>query len=125
MALGNGANDIASIIAGAINGAENMSIAEPIGAGTLICTLVIGVVIIMSHDVKVTRRPFMRDVIYYCCAVLYTMFIAIDGQITFTESVSFLLLYILYVTVVLVGRYIFQRWKKQAKARAALNVQCE
>eukprot|EP00762_Andalucia_godoyi_P000601 ANDGO_05313.mRNA.1 Putative sodium/calcium exchanger 6 len=116
LALGNGAPDISSIVAAVlVSGASDIGIGEPIGSGMFITTVIMGLVTMVA-DVKVTRRPFLRDVLMYLASVIYACLTAIDGTFSLAESISFLVLYIVYVIIVIVGRMVYQRWKKRRLA---------
>jgi sodium/potassium/calcium exchanger 6 len=121
LALGNGAPDISSIVAAVVvSGASDIGIGEPIGSGCFITTVIMGVVAFVS-DVRVTRRPFLRDVLCYLGAVIFAFFIALDGKINLVESIAFLIYYFVYVFVVVLGRMIYQRWKKRSGANPELH----
>jgi len=82
--------------------------------------LVLGIVFIVSPAVKLTRRPFMRDAIFYLLCVTGFFGIVADGKIYLWESGLFVSAYIVYVIGVFLARYTSQRLKR--KHREALGI---
>eukprot|EP00163_Fabomonas_tropica_P000465 TRINITY_DN1027_c0_g1_i7.p1 TRINITY_DN1027_c0_g1~~TRINITY_DN1027_c0_g1_i7.p1 ORF type:complete len:623 (+),score=164.60 TRINITY_DN1027_c0_g1_i7:803-2671(+) len=85
-----------------------------LGAGVFVTTVVVGSVALNSKA-KVNRRPFLRDVIAYIVAVLFLGAIFFDRKVHLAEALGFLCLYLSYVTIVLVSRYIHQKRKSSKK----------
>lgn len=56
-------------------------------------------------DVRLARRSFVRDVVFFIGTVLYLLFVTLDGVITLVESIGFVVIYILFVAVVAGGRW--------------------
>ena len=61
---------------------------------------------------KVTRRPFLRDILLYLSMTIYMLFMVLDGQIVLGESIALIVVYVCYICVVVFGRMIHQRMKK-------------
>ena len=55
------------------------------------------------------ERPFLRDVSFYLVSGFYAFYIFWRQEIRLVDSVVFLLIYLLYIGVVIVGRYLNQR----------------
>jgi sodium/potassium/calcium exchanger 6 len=81
---------------------------------------VVGVVSILI-PFKLTRRPFLRDVTCYLVAATWSYVALWDGAIELWESVGFVGVYVLYVLVVIVGRYLYQKWKRTNVDRLAIK----
>lgn len=111
LAFGNGAPDIFSAIAAignAKNGDAGLAIGALFGAGVFVTTVVAGfIAIICPFDAM--QRPFLRDIIFYLAAVFWTFCVLWDKKITKIEAIGFIILYIVYVLVVVIGRYIYTR----------------
>ena len=117
--LTTGAPDIFSVYA-SINAGDSikgtaLALGELYGAGMFVTTIVVGVVSIVV-PFKLTRRPFIRDVMAYLIAAVWSYIALWDGYISLAESVGFIGVYVLYVVVVILGRYIYQKNKKRKSA---------
>eukprot|EP00042_Codosiga_hollandica_P057154 m.840477 g.840477 ORF g.840477 m.840477 type:complete len:624 (-) comp59512_c1_seq2:198-2069(-) len=123
LALGNGAPDIFSVFT-SVNSVKNgiqLALGELFGSGLFVTTVVAGSVAI-AVPYTVTRRPFLRDVIFYILAVSWTYGVFWDGQIFLGESIGYLALYVSYVCVVIFGRRIFQAQKaRQGSQKLTIN----
>ena len=113
LALGNGAPDLFASFSAIQQGSAGLAIGELLGAGSFIVTCVVGAVAITS-GFRVTRRPFLRDVGFFLLAVIVLMVVLYDEQITMTESILLVSLYVLYVLVVAIGRAVYQ-WQKRKR----------
>eukprot|EP00792_Barthelona_sp_PAP020_P006636 TRINITY_DN3044_c0_g1_i3.p1 TRINITY_DN3044_c0_g1~~TRINITY_DN3044_c0_g1_i3.p1 ORF type:complete len:561 (-),score=120.55 TRINITY_DN3044_c0_g1_i3:111-1793(-) len=101
LALGNGAPDVFSIIAGTSDEGAELAIGGALGSGLFISCLVMGAVCMVSK-VQLDPFPFMRDAITYLVATVLMFFILPKQSIDFTESVAFLVFYFTYVMSVVV-----------------------
>ncbi|KAL9651694.1 hypothetical protein ABK040_009309 [Willaertia magna] len=119
LAFGNGAPDIASIIAGIFSGSTGFGVGEPIGAGVFVTTVIMSAVTLFS-DAKVLTFPFLRDAIAYLIAVSYVMIIVFIGEITLWQSIICLGIYLLYVIFVISSRLIIVFYKRR-KAKQQLE----
>lgn len=119
LAYGNGAPDIFSAFA-AFSNSKNQSgvqlgMQALFGAGMFVTTVVVGFVSFIS-TVTLTTRPFTRDVLFYLGAVAWTFITLYKENITMVESIGFIVLYVVYILVVIVGHCIYQRWKRKIAA---------
>lgn len=117
LALGNGAPDMFSMYSSIMNATErargtSLALGALFGAGCFVTTVVVGTVA-MVVPYRLTRRPFLRDITVYLVAVLWTYVVLWDRQIHLYESLGFIVIYVVYVAVVIVGRKIYQSRKKQ------------
>lgn len=112
MALGNGAPDIFSALAGIGQDRPELVFGELFGAGVFLTTVVAGSVSI-TQPFKLMERPFLRDVSFYLLAGFLAFYIFWRQEIRLGDAIGFLVLYAVYITVVLVGRYINQRNRQE------------
>uniref|UniRef100_T1J5C7 Sodium/calcium exchanger membrane region domain-containing protein n=1 Tax=Strigamia maritima TaxID=126957 RepID=T1J5C7_STRMM len=111
LAFGNGAPDIFSSLAGISQMRPELVIGALFGAGIFVITIVAGSIILVA-PFDMMQRPFLRDVIFYLIAVFWTFNLFYTGKITLFHSIGFILLYIVYLILVLVGHYVYQKWLK-------------
>lgn len=83
---------------------------QAIGAGTIVGSAIFNILVIIGASAMVKRalltwQPVIRDLVFYCCAILLLLFTFKDGQITLFDSVLFILFYIIYI-------FSFGIWKK-------------
>jgi len=106
LALGNGAPDIFSVLAAITSGDEDtapLAFQELFGAGIFVTTVVAGS-IQLRCSFKLARRPFIRDLVFYISAVCWTFAVIYRKEIRTAEAVGFIVLYVIYVTLVVAGQ---------------------
>ena len=126
LAFGNGAPDIFSAIAAignAKNGDAGLAFGALLGAGIFVTTVVAGTIAIIC-PFNSTERPFLRDVIFNIAATFMTFTVLWNKEIGKVEAIGYILMYLFYVLVVVVGRYCHQKNKK-VKVLAELTVALE
>ncbi|XP_030621985.1 mitochondrial sodium/calcium exchanger protein [Chanos chanos] len=112
LALGNGAPDVFSAIAAFSQPrTAGLAIGALFGAGIFVTTVVAGSVALVK-PFTVASRPFLRDVIFYMAAVFWTFLILYKGHIVLGEALGYLSLYGVYVFVVVLSTYIYNRQKR-------------
>ncbi|XP_018596421.2 mitochondrial sodium/calcium exchanger protein isoform X2 [Scleropages formosus] len=112
LALGNGAPDVFSAVAAFSHPhTAGLAIGALFGAGIFVTTVVAGGVALVK-PFTVASRPFLRDVIFYMCAVFWTFVILFKGQMTLGETLGYISLYVLYVLTVIISAYIYNRQKR-------------
>ncbi|XP_059480148.1 mitochondrial sodium/calcium exchanger protein-like [Neocloeon triangulifer] len=104
LAFGNGSPDIFTSLAGAPRGRSELIFGELIGSGLFVTTVIAGAIITI-RPFKVMDRSFLRDIIFYLGAVYWTFYIFYKGVVTTWEAVGFIILYLVYITVVLTERF--------------------
>ncbi|XP_046351637.2 mitochondrial sodium/calcium exchanger protein-like isoform X2 [Haliotis rufescens] len=122
LAFGNGAPDIFSAIAAigsAKNGDAGMAVGALFGAGVFVTTVVAGVIAVVC-PFDAMQRPFLRDVIFYLAAAFWTFYILWKKTITKFEALGFIGLYVFYVLVVVIGRYIYQRERQRPEEQTII-----
>uniref|UniRef100_A0AAX7VRA5 Sodium/calcium exchanger membrane region domain-containing protein n=1 Tax=Astatotilapia calliptera TaxID=8154 RepID=A0AAX7VRA5_ASTCA len=111
LALGNGAPDIFSAIAAFSHPhTAGLAVGALFGAGIFVTTVVAGSVALVK-PFAVASRPFLRDVIFYMVAVFWTFLILYRGTVTLGETLGYLGLYVLYVVIVIISAFIYNRQK--------------
>lgn len=122
MALGNGAPDVSSVIAGVVgSNSFQIAIGELFGSGLFVTSVIFGIVLILTKKVKVNPKDFMRDILFYIVAVSCIFFFTWDCYITLAESIIFLLYYIGYVVFAVVVHYCFGGAKTQIEEKSYPN----
>ncbi|XP_019850914.1 PREDICTED: sodium/potassium/calcium exchanger 6, mitochondrial-like [Amphimedon queenslandica] len=112
LAVGNGAPEIFSVLAAFTHPDEkktSLAFGALFGAGMYVTTAVAGGVVLLRPFV-LTKRPFLRDNIFYAFAVYWALFILWNNQINIGEALGFLAYYFFYVAVVVFGALIYQKW---------------
>jgi len=107
VAFGNGAPDIFGSIA-ALDGDRpeaGLAFGALFGAGIFVTTVVVGAIAIIKpfHPME---RPLLRDVVFYIATVAWAFSVLYRSRVDIYDAVGFILLYIVYVIVVVVGRRI-------------------
>eukprot|EP00116_Pleurobrachia_bachei_P002735 sb/3462997/ len=124
LALGNGAPDIfSSIVAlGAGQLSTNfLALGAMFGAGLFVNTMVIGAVTISQDGFNIARRPFFRDCIFYLGAIYWTWYNCYHKQLNLATAIGYIVLYGVYVALVIVGRFVFQRFIKTRGGSTLVN----
>uniref|UniRef100_A0A4W6G9G2 Solute carrier family 8 member B1 n=1 Tax=Lates calcarifer TaxID=8187 RepID=A0A4W6G9G2_LATCA len=111
LALGNGAPDIFSAVAAFSHPhTAGLAVGALFGAGIFVTTVVAGGVALVK-PFAVASRPFLRDVIFYMVAVFWTFVMLFRGTTTLGETLGYLSLYVVYVLIVIISAYIYNRQK--------------
>ncbi|CAH8514149.1 unnamed protein product [Schistosoma turkestanicum] len=101
LAFGNGAPDVFSAVTAITTGDpdapdEGLGLGFLLGSGLLVNTVTAGLVIFLK-PFKISRRPFLKDTIFYMIAVSWAASILIRRKIYFTDAIGFLVFYLIYV----------------------------
>lgn len=112
LAFGNGAPDVFSSFA-ALTGqsGDSLGISAILGAGVFVTTIVLAACIVPS-EFRTHRRPFVRDVMTYIFGVALLLIVFLSGEMKLWQSLFLFISYFLYVLVVIVGRYYYQKYMK-------------
>lgn len=110
MALGNGAPDVfAAMAAGgddADNGDSILSVSALFGSGLFVSCIVMVLSTNASADdkkIRVTKRFFLRDLLFYYIASLYVLWIILfKGKIDVWVAAGFLVIYFIFVAIVVI-----------------------
>eukprot|EP01114_Cavostelium_apophysatum_P013768 TRINITY_DN3410_c0_g1_i1.p1 TRINITY_DN3410_c0_g1~~TRINITY_DN3410_c0_g1_i1.p1 ORF type:complete len:605 (+),score=81.39 TRINITY_DN3410_c0_g1_i1:105-1919(+) len=120
VAFGNGSPDVFAAFAALSHGSSEMGIGGLIGSGVFVTLVVLAAVSLSANTTNITRRPFLRDTVFYLVAVGLTLVIARDGNIYLWEAIMFMSLYVCYVVVVFLSRYIHQRTKRRRREQLGI-----
>jgi hypothetical protein len=75
-----------------------VGVGTTVGAGIFVTTAVVAAVTFVA-DVRLARRSFVRDVLFFIFTVGYLFYTTSDGVITLMEAVGFMLIYVAFVLV--------------------------
>ena len=113
MAFGNGAPDVFSAIAAIGNskdGDSGLAFGALFGAGVFVSTVIVGVICFIQPFTSV-QRPLLRDIIFFMISAFWAFYVVWDGKIVLVETLGFLAMYVVYIIVVIGGRFINQKIK--------------
>ncbi|EFX89188.1 hypothetical protein DAPPUDRAFT_310076 [Daphnia pulex] len=114
LALGNGAPDIFSSLAGIRQGRAELAFGELFGAG-IFCTTIIAGSISFIKPFPVMQRPFLRDCVFYLAAVYFVFWVFYHRYVHLGHAIGFIALYVVYVLVVIAGRLLNSRMKRNSR----------
>lgn len=121
LALGNGSPDVFSTLAAMKINSGSLAVGELIGAASFITAVVAGSMAIV-RPFKVGRRSFLRDVIFFTFAVIFSMVFLIDGHIRMWECIVMIAFYLFYVMFVFGWHWLNirkkERRRKERRARS-------
>ncbi|KAL7752531.1 hypothetical protein RI367_002065 [Sorochytrium milnesiophthora] len=120
LAVGNGSPDLFSTFSAFSAGAGGLAIGELVGAAAFITTMVIGSVAFFA-PFTLPRTLFLRDILFFAGAVLNITVVVWDRRITFEESASLIIYYVMYVAFVAIGDWITRRQVRKKELEAAAN----
>lgn len=101
--LGNGASDVfASIVSFTRSSDGDVGLNSVLGGAFVISSIVVGVIsiLISSHQIKIDRSSFIRDVLFLLFSLISLLVIISIGRINFWVAVCFASIYVLYICVV-------------------------
>ena len=81
---------------------------ELLGAAAFVTSCVVGSMCIIK-PFRVERGPFLRDVGFFTFAVILVLVVLWDSKLEEWEAAGLVILYLIYVTVVVVGSYLERR----------------
>lgn len=116
LALGNGSPDLSSTIMSMRSNSAALAVGELIGAACFITAIVAGS-IAMITEFKVDKQSFVRDLVFFIVAVMFTLGFLLDGALRFSECIFMIGYYACYVLVVSGSHfYVSNRDKRVARA---------
>jgi sodium/potassium/calcium exchanger 6 len=122
LALGNGSPDVFSTFSAMKAQSGSLAIGELIGAASFIVSVVVGSMAIIK-PFKVNRGPFLRDVGFFAAAIALLLGVLMDHHIKLWEAGLLVLLYILYVTVVVMTSWFEKRNERKRRRENLLRGQ--
>lgn len=122
LALGNGAPDIFTAIAGLQADDFPLVLGGLVGASMFIATVVLGSVLLAAPNdsVRVDKTSFIRDVSVYIIATAVIIGIALSHSVALWQAMLFIILYVLYVLIVVVHSRIRKAKRRGPTYRASL-----
>ena len=91
------------------------------GAGVFVTACVAGAVA-FTRPFHSMERPFLRDISFYLMSGFWAFYIFWSQKIRLVDSIGFLMVYLVYILVVVVGRYINQRNRGSTRISSILEV---
>ncbi len=129
LAFGNGSPDVFSTFSALKGGTFSLAIGELIGAASfsessspnradeIVVSIVVGTIALIQ-PFHVPRHAFSRDILFFTISVIVLISVLQDGRLTLTESGAMVLLYLIYVTVVIIGNWLSKRSRDKETAKA-------
>ncbi|KAF3764950.1 hypothetical protein M406DRAFT_340460 [Cryphonectria parasitica EP155] len=117
LALGNGSPDVFSTFAAMGSNSGGMAIGELIGAAGFITAVVAGSMALV-REFKVSRKTFVRDIVFFIVAVSFTMLFLVDGKIHLWECGLMIGFYVFYVCFVVLWHWFEARRRKRRNKQA-------
>ncbi|KAK0731699.1 Sodium/calcium exchanger protein-domain-containing protein [Lasiosphaeris hirsuta] len=115
LAFGNGSPDVFSTFAAMGSNSGSMAVGELIGAAGFITAVVAGSMALV-REFKVSKRTFVRDIVFFIAAISFTMVFLADGELHLWECFTMVGFYLFYVVVV-VGWHWFTVRRRRMRLR--------
>ncbi|KAK0632826.1 Sodium/calcium exchanger protein-domain-containing protein [Immersiella caudata] len=117
-AIGNGSPDVFSTFAAMSSNSGSMAIGELIGAAGFITAVVAGSMGLV-REFKVSKKAFVRDILFFIVAISFTMAFLNDGELHLWECFTMIGFYLTYVAVVVGWHWYVVRRRKQRQKQIA------
>ncbi|KAK3300386.1 Sodium/calcium exchanger protein-domain-containing protein [Chaetomium fimeti] len=114
LAFGNGSPDVFSTFAAMGSNSGSMAVGELIGAAGFITAVVAGSMALV-REFKVSKRTFVRDIVFFIVAISFTMVFLADGELHLWECFTMIGFYLFYVAVVVGWHWFTARRRNQRK----------
>ncbi|KAK4158451.1 Sodium/calcium exchanger protein-domain-containing protein [Chaetomidium leptoderma] len=118
LAFGNGSPDVFSTFAAMGSNSGSMAVGELIGAAGFITAVVAGSMALV-REFKVSKRTFVRDIVFFIVAISFTMVFLADGELHLWECFTMIGFYVFYVVVVVGWHWFTARRRRQRMRDAA------
>lgn len=118
LAFGNGSPDVFSTFAAMNSNSGSMAIGELIGAAGFITAVVAGSMALV-REFKVSRKTFVRDIVFFIVSVSFTMLFLLDGEMHLWECGSMIGFYVFYVCFVVMWHWFSSRRRRMRAKQAA------
>ncbi|KAL1304664.1 hypothetical protein AAFC00_003623 [Neodothiora populina] len=112
LAFGNGSPDVFSTFAAFTTDSSSLAIGELFGAACFIAAVVAGSMGVV-RPFKVAKKAYMRDIIFFAIAAIFSLFCMWDGKLHVWECLAMVGYYVLYVITVVVWHWWFTRRKRR------------
>ncbi|KAK3337053.1 Sodium/calcium exchanger protein-domain-containing protein [Cercophora scortea] len=124
LAIGNGSPDVFSTFAAMNSNSGSMAVGELLGAAGFITAVVAGSMGVV-REFEVSKRPFVRDIVFFIIAISFTMVFLADGELHLWESCLMIAFYLFYVAVVVGWHFVSVRRRRYRKREAAARAQIQ
>lgn len=118
LAFGNGSPDVFSTFAAMGSNSGSMAVGELIGAAGFISAVVAGSMALV-REFKVSKKTFVRDIIFFILAVSFTMLFLLDGKMHLWECGVMIGFYVFYVFFVFAWQWVSARRRRKKTKEAA------
>lgn len=118
LAFGNGSPDVFSTFAAMGSNSGSMAVGELIGAAGFITAVVAGSMALV-REFKVSRKTFVRDIVFFIFAVSFTMLFLLDGKMHLWECGTMIAFYVFYVFFVFAWQWVSARRRTRKHKEAA------
>ncbi|KAL2016413.1 hypothetical protein VTK56DRAFT_3534 [Thermocarpiscus australiensis] len=112
LAFGNGSPDVFSTFAAMGSNSGSMAIGELLGAAGFITAVVAGSMALV-REFKVSKRPFVRDIVFFIAAISFTVVFMADGELHLWECFTMIGFYLFYVVAVVGWHWLTARRRRQ------------
>ncbi|KAK4238660.1 Sodium/calcium exchanger protein-domain-containing protein [Achaetomium macrosporum] len=112
LAFGNGSPDVFSTFAAMGSNSGSMAVGELIGAAGFITAVVAGSMALV-REFKVSKRTFVRDILFFILAISFTMVFLADGELHLWECFTMIGFYLFYVMVVVGWHWLTVRSRRR------------
>jgi len=121
LAFGNGSPDVFSTFAAMRSNSGSMAIGELIGAAGFITAVVAGSMGV-AKPFKVSKRTFVRDIVFFIVAISFTMVFLADGALHLWECFIMIGFYVTYVFVVVGWHWYTVRRRRQRRKEVEARI---
>ncbi|KAK3198191.1 hypothetical protein Dsin_021606 [Dipteronia sinensis] len=111
LSLGNGASDVFSSIASFTkSGDGDVGFNSILGGAFFVSSVVVGIIsiVISPNQISVDKHSFIRDLLFFVFTLCSLLLIILIGKINFWGAISFVSIYILYVSVVSASHFYYK-----------------
>lgn len=117
LAFGNGSPDVFSTFAAMGSNSGSMAVGELIGAAGFITAVVAGSMALV-REFKVSKKTFVRDIVFFIIAVSFTMLFLLDGKMHLWECGTMIGFYVFYVFFVFAWQWVSARRRRRKNKEA-------
>ena len=94
----------------------SLGVSAIIGSGMIAFSFIPSMCAFFSElELKLKRRPLLRDELFYACALLSLCIAFNDGKITLVESIYLMSVYFAYLAVVVTSSWFRQQYRHKIK----------
>lgn len=86
-------------ISAAINKTSILSLSNVLGSNIANLTLILGLTIILIRGLGSGTKTIQRNILYTSILLIYPLFLTLDGQLSRTDGVALIILFILYTLI--------------------------